>query len=330
VDRHEGSGDDLQGFFESAPIGMAQVDAEGMLGPVNAAFASLLGLEPDPGLARSLREVVPVIETASRDILWPESGTTRILRRVLTLDTPTGRRSVEVIGWPSRRGATPVACLVLIEDPLGSAVSALTEAVERARAAREIHDGLAQDLWLAKLAVAGLDANPSLDDKARAHCTDLRRAIEAALGETRTAVMAMRSVDVPTPPFVDLLRRHVHEFSDRFGIRVECDLDDTQALQPRVAVEMLRVAQEALNNVHKHARPGRALVRLKEQRGSIVLSVRDDGVGFDPAIGSGGYGRQSMHERALSIGGRLTIASSPGRGTSVTLRVPAGQAGRRG
>ena len=141
--------------------------------------------------------------------------------------------------------------------------------------------------------------------------------------------MAMRSADVPTPPFSELLKRHVHEFSDRFGIRTECDVDDGPPVQPRVAIEMLRVVQEALNNVRKHARPGRAAIRLEERRGSIVLSIRDDGVGFDPAIESGGYGRQSMHQRAQSIGGRLTIASSPGRGTSVTLRVPTVQTGQR-
>ena len=68
----------------------------------------------------------------------------------------------------------------------------------------------------------------------------------------------------------------------------------------------------------------RPSVRLEERRNSIVLSVRDNGTGFDPSIKSSGYGRLSMHERAQAVGGRLTIASKPGRGTSVTLRVPIG------
>jgi signal transduction histidine kinase len=218
---------------------------------------------------------------------------------------------------------------VVIEEQLGAGLASLTEAVERARAARDLHDGLAQDLWLAKLAAAGLDANPSLDTDARALCGDLRRAIEAALGETRNVVTAMRVLDVPMPSFPELLRRHVDEFSDRFGIRVDCDLDDGPPIHPRLGAELLRVVQEALNNVRKHARPGRAVVRLRQHRGLIVLQVRDDGVGFDPSIESGGYGRQSMHERAQSIGGRLTITSSPGRGTTVSLRLPMAPAGRR-
>jgi NarL family two-component system sensor histidine kinase LiaS len=214
------------------------------------------------------------------------------------------------------------------EEPLSSDASALSEAVERARAAREIHDGLAQDLWLAKLAATGLERNPSLDADARALCADLRRAIDAALTETRTALVAMRSVDVPAPPFSEVITRQVNEFSDRFGIRAECHIEDGPAIPPRVAIEMMRVVQEALNNVRKHARPGRAVVRLGRRRDSIVLSVRDDGVGFDPTIRSSGYGRESMHERAQSIGGRLTISSAPGRGTSVTLRVPVAQLDR--
>ena len=93
----------------------------------------------------------------------------------------------------------------------------------------------------------------------------------------------------------------------------------------RVSIEILRILQEALNNVRKHATARRIIVRLHYRRGSVVLSVRDDGLGFDPAIVQSGFGRQSMHERALSIGAKLKFASSPGRGTTVTLRVPASQ-----
>jgi two-component system sensor histidine kinase UhpB len=87
----------------------------------------------------------------------------------------------------------------------------------------------------------------------------------------------------------------------------------------------MRVVGEALNNVRKHAAARRVLVRMEQRANSIALSVRDDGVGFDPGQTSDGFGRQSMHERAQSIGARLSIASTPGRGTTVRLRVPLGQ-----
>ena len=331
MDWHGGGAGQLDAFFEAAPIGMAQVDASGALLSLNAEFARLVGFEPQNTRPRALGEISPALEAVSRDIIGRESGSTRLIRRTLTIGAPTPGRSIELVGWSSTEtGDTPVACLLMSEESVRSDVSALSEAVERARAAREIHDGLAQDLWLAKLAASGLERNPSLDADALALCADLRRAIEAAISETRTAVMAMRSVDVPAPPFSALITRQVNEFSDRFGIRAECHLEDGAPIPPRVAIEMLRVVQEALNNVRKHARPGRAVVRLEQRRGSVVLSVRDDGIGFDPAIESSGYGRESMHERAQSIGGRLTIASAPGRGTSVTLRVPIAQLGRPG
>jgi signal transduction histidine kinase len=123
----------------------------------------------------------------------------------------------------------------------------------------------------------------------------------------------------------ELVERQVEEFSDRFGLRVECHVEEGRPVPSRVSLEILRVLQEALNNVRKHANAGRITVRVEHRRASVVLTVRDDGLGFDPTIANSGYGRQSMYERAQSIGARLTIASVPGRGTTVTLRVPAGQ-----
>jgi len=319
----------LDEFFQAAPIGMAQIDANGALVSFNPEFARILGFEAQELPSYRLAEISPSIEAASRNILESEAPDREPIRRTLTIGIAPSDRSIDLVGWSSiGSGGNPVACLLLSEEPQDTDRSELIQAVERARAARELHDGLAQDLWLAKLAALGLQRNSSLDADARALSADLLRAIEAALIEARTAVMAIRSVDVPTPPLSELVTRQVNEFSDRFGIRAESEVGDVPPVPPRVAIEVLRVVQEALNNIRKHARPARAMVRLKERRGTLVLSVRDDGVGFDPATQSSGYGRESMHQRAQSIGGRLTIASAPGRGTSVTLRVPVAQFGR--
>lgn len=196
---------------------------------------------------------------------------------------------------------------------------------ERARLAREIHDGLAQDLWLAKLTASKLARHPALDAEARALCDELLRSIDAGLAEARSAVLAMRASNEPTITLAELVERHVDEFSDRFGIRVDRHVEVGEPIPPRVSVEMLRILQEAMNNVRKHASARRIIVRVEHRRTSLLLSVRDNGVGFDQTVVASGYGRQSMHERAQSIGARLMIASIPGRGTTVTLRVPAAQ-----
>jgi signal transduction histidine kinase len=148
------------------------------------------------------------------------------------------------------------------------------------------------------------------------------------LVEARNAVVAMRSDPADAVTLSELVERQAEEFSDRFGVRVDCHVEVVEPLPPRVSVEILRVLQEALNNVRKHASARRIVVRLGYRRRSITLSVRDDGHGFD-ASARPGYGQQSMVERAQSIGGRLTISSAPGQGTTVTLRVPAVEATAR-
>jgi signal transduction histidine kinase len=184
---------------------------------------------------------------------------------------------------------------------------------------------LAQDLWLAKLTASKLARHPTLDTDAQKLCVELLRSIDSGLAEARTAVMAMRPVDGPTVTLAELIERQVNEFSDRFGIPAECRVQDGPPVPSRVAVELLRVMQEALNNVRKHASARRVWIKARQQRSSVTLSIRDDGVGFDPGVSGTGYGSQSMQERAQSLGGRLEIVSTPGRGTTVTVRVPVAQ-----
>ena len=215
--------------------------------------------------------------------------------------------------------------LLASEAPPARESESLSSVVERARLAREIHDGLAQDLWLAKMTAAKLARHPTLDAEGRALCDDLVRSIDSGLAEARTAVLSMRSPVEGVITLSELVERQVEEFSDRFGIRVDARIEEGHVVPARVSIEILRILQEALNNVRKHATARRIIVRLHYRRGSVVLSVRDNGHGFDPAIVGSGFGRHSMHERALSIGAKLKLASSPGRGTTVTLRVPASQ-----
>jgi signal transduction histidine kinase len=324
VERHRNGARELDALFQAAPIGMARVDASGMVTALNAEFGRMIGVPVPVALHRTLDEIAPSIDGRWREILGTARDTPGLSRRTVTVSAPPDGRSLEVVGWASTEaGEMPGVTLLVSEVPTDRETTSLIETIERARFAREIHDGLAQDLWLAKLTATKLARLPTLDAEGQAMCADLLQAIDAGLTEARTAVMAMRSE--PTITLAELIERQVDEFSDRFGIRAECDLPDGHQVPPRIAVEMLGVVQEALNNVRKHACARRVMVRMETRRTSVVLSVRDDGNGFDPAIASVGYGRQSMHERAQSIGARLRIASLPGRGTTVTLRVPVAQ-----
>lgn len=194
---------------------------------------------------------------------------------------------------------------------------------ERARLAREIHDGLAQDLWSAKLKAARLTQSDALDGPSRELVGEIASAIDAGLADARQAVMALR-VDQEAGSFAEILRRYVADFADRFGLRPEVQIDGAvPALSPRVEAELLRIAQEALNNVRKHADATTVWLRLISTDGGVTLTVTDNGRGFDvDRVGRGGFGLRGMHERTDIIGGRLELDSRPSDGTSISVTVP--------
>jgi signal transduction histidine kinase len=195
---------------------------------------------------------------------------------------------------------------------------------ERARLSRELHDGLAQNLWLAKLKVGRLAALPQLGPEAAAVTEELAMAVETGLVEAQQAVAAMRLAGEPSGSLQDVLSRTVHEFSDRFGVRAELDCrTDLPCLPPRVQAEVLRIVQEALSNVRRHANATVVRVRASVDTDQLVVAVRDNGRGFQPAgVGRTAYGLASMRERAALIGGQLSIESAPHDGTRVRLVAP--------
>ncbi len=195
---------------------------------------------------------------------------------------------------------------------------------ERARLSRELHDGLAQNLWLAKLKTGRLAALPGLGLEATALTDELGQAIDAGLSEAREAVAALRMVDEPVGTLRGLLSRSADDFADRFAIRVEFEcVSDLPPLPPRAQAEALRIAQEALSNVRRHADATFVRVRAAVEEGRLVVAVGDNGRGFDPdAVGQNAFGLASMRERAALIGGELRIESRPQDGTRVSLLVP--------
>lgn len=196
---------------------------------------------------------------------------------------------------------------------------------ERSRLARELHDGLAQDLWLAKLRTGELAGMDGLPVDARRAAENAVAAIDVGLGDAREAVAALRSSAHSDSGFCNLVRRAVEDHGDRFGLRVEFTFegDHTARIAPRTQAEILRIAQEALANVARHADATVVGVRLTIRGGRIKLRIVDNGRGFAVAsAGTDGYGLTSMRERAALIGGRLRIASRPTIGTLVILTAP--------
>ena len=150
-----------------------------------------------------------------------------------------------------------------------------------------------------------------------------------AMEELRSVVFALRPGSLAEEGLERVLRKHVDVLRRVSGQPIELEVGAPGGLgeiSEAAAGQVLRIAQEALQNALRHAGSARVIVRLADGDGRFVLSVSDDGRGFDPAAGAARgrrLGLTSMEERAAALGGTLTIVSAPGAGTTVRLEVPA-------
>jgi signal transduction histidine kinase len=206
---------------------------------------------------------------------------------------------------------------------------------ERQRMAREIHDTLAQGLTgiITQLEAA---QQTSHDAERERRIGNAKRLARDSLAEARRSVQALRPGALENSRLPEALADEVARWSVTSGVAGEVETTgDARALHPEVEVTLLRVAQEALANVAKHAGASRAGVTLSYMEDVVSLDVRDDGAGFLPPSGSaaptasngnqaaGGFGLIAMRQRVDRLAGQLEIESEPGTGTAVSASLPA-------
>ena len=187
-------------------------------------------------------------------------------------------------------------------------------AEERARVAREIHDGLAQYLFAVSTHASMLESGARPETTLPA----LKAAAAAAQQEARFAVLALSSAG-GSAPFDAALRRYVEVLTADGMLDVDIELDSHVQLAPDEQIEVFRIVQEGLANARKHAGAERVYVTIARRAGRRIVSVRDDGVGFNGSSENGGQGLRNIRARAASIGGVLELESSPGRGTALEV-----------
>jgi signal transduction histidine kinase len=195
---------------------------------------------------------------------------------------------------------------------------------ERQRLAGEIHDTLAQGftsiVTLIQAAEAGLDAEAS---GPRRHLDLALSAARENLAEARTLVTVLSPAALGSGNLGDALRRVTETTGAETGLRAHAEVIGTvRSLPTRTEVVLLRVGQEALANVRKHAAAQQVTVRLEYAEGLVRLAVADDGTGFDPQAAHDGYGLRSMQDRVRQVGGTVRVTSAPGAGTEVCAEVP--------
>ena len=195
-------------------------------------------------------------------------------------------------------------------------------AAERDRLARDLHDSVTQTLFSASVIA---DVLPRLwernRDEGMRRSGELRELTRGALAEMRTLLLELRPAKLVEIPLADLLQQLTEAVVGRTRIPIELEVNGScPPLPPDVQIACYRVAQEALNNVAKHARASSASITLDCEPHSIILTVRDDGQGFEfDWIKPKNLGLTIMKERAESIDAQLSIDSQPGEGTQVNF-----------
>ncbi len=188
-------------------------------------------------------------------------------------------------------------------------------AEERARVAREIHDGLAQYLFAVSTHAQMLETGTPVAEVG----PQLKQAAALAQQEARFAILALSSAS-GTAPFDSALRRYVEFLTADGGLDVDLEIDPAIRLAPDEQIEIFRIVQEGLGNVRRHANATRAEVVIGQRpSGERFVAIEDDGEGFPPDVATAGQGLRNMRDRASSIEGGFSVRSTPGLGTALEV-----------
>lgn len=253
---------------------------------------------------------------------------------------------IRVQGWPAgvlsvlrEDGqafmAEEMALLTTIADQLGTAVESdrLRRSAEQARLlaerqrlARDLHDAVSQSLYsLALFADAAREMGKTGQDERVSHYLErIEQTAHQALKEMRLLIYELRPSALEHGGLRGALERRLEAVERRAGIDAALVASNSVATLPRPVEDALyHIAQEALNNVLKHARAAAVTVRLTAGDGWVELAVMDDGVGFDPQMAAegGGLGLNNIRHRVEQVGGSLILTSAPGQGTEVRVRI---------
>ncbi|GEM_PF-302736 len=220
------------------------------------------------------------------------------------------------------------AAIAIDNAHLHRQVADLAVARERLHIAHEMHDGIAQVLGYVntKVQAATEYIRQGKTEEGLTQLRELGNAAREAYGDVREAIVDLRTLPEASRPFHEVLKEYVDRWMEQTDVSTRLYIDATLSLPTATELQLIRIIQESLANVRKHARATTASIDLRSRNGHVVLTVIDDGVGVEHASKTPAvfprFGVTTMRERAESIGGTFTIDSQPGRGTSVRVEIP--------
>jgi signal transduction histidine kinase len=194
---------------------------------------------------------------------------------------------------------------------------------ERNRIARDIHDSLGHSLTALNIQLeTALKLWQSNPDKAKEFLTRSKHLGSQALQEVRQSVATLRSDPIQGRSLPDLIIALADDFQRATGITPLCNLQVKCPLPAEVHMAIYRIVQESLTNICKYASATAIHIQLQETNDELLLSVQDNGQGFNVEANTTGFGLQGMRERTLALGGQLVVDSQPGNGCRITARFP--------
>jgi signal transduction histidine kinase len=202
-------------------------------------------------------------------------------------------------------------------------------AAERERLARDLHDAVTQSLFSVSAIAEAVPAIWERDQaEARRGLEELRQLTQGTLAEMRALLLELRPSALAEQKLDVLVHQLTEAMNGRTRMPITTQVTGECSLPVEASIAFYRIAQEALNNVVKHARASRATVELHCEAGYARLDISDDGHGFEPlAVQPGQLGLDIMRERAQAIGAELCIESHPGQGTHILVEWHAGPEG---
>lgn len=200
---------------------------------------------------------------------------------------------------------------------------------ERARIAREIHDGVAQTLAFSALKLDLVSRIMDQPEKAKTELQQVKYTIRETIKEVRRSIFALRPIDLEQYGFSETIRRYSVDFGQQNDVQIDLNIDKIPQLTTESEAMLFRIFQESMNNIAKHSKASMVSVNVSTDKLSHAqIEIKDNGQGFDMqeisnrVTSAGGLGLKQMQERIQQRGGTLNILSSPSDGTYVAASVP--------
>ena len=317
-----------EAILKAIPDMIVQINKDGTYRSFKSAQNSADWMWPDEAVGKNVAEVLPP-EIAQQVIDWVNRAVRTGVTQIFEYQAPVNRTARDYEARLVVCNDSEVTAIVRDITERKAREAVIDE--ERVRIARDLHDGLAQNLYFVGLKLDYLckkiKCTCDPDDVGSELCA-LKKTVQANIEDVRRTIFSLRPVELDKLGFGPAIRKYTQEFGEQARLNVSFDIRGDESALPAVLEPIFfRLVQEGLNNIAKHAQANHAwidLTILPRQTGH--LTIRDDGIGFNPDTlspeNSARMGLRQMRERVAMLGGQFQVESRPMEGTKLLAEIP--------